>query len=107
MAGIDNLTPFKPGQSGNPGGRPKTRPYKDALLRLLKAAGDDTEKLDKLALALYSKALEGDVPAQREIADRIDGKVAQPLANAEDETFKVALEVIERVIVKPKEPSES
>lgn len=70
-------TQFKPGQSGNPGGRPKTKPFKDALKRAVEASGDDTKKLDALALALYSKALEGDVSALKEIADRLDGKVPQ------------------------------
>lgn len=100
MAGIDNLTPFKPGQSGNPGGRPKTKPFRDALRRLLEAAGDDTEKLDKLALALYGKALEGDVPAAREIGDRLDGKVTQPIGGDDDAPLQ-HIHRIESVIVDP------
>ena len=77
--------PFKPGQSGNPGGRPKTKPFKEAIRRAVEAAGDDTQKLDMLALALYSKALEGDVSALKEIADRLDGKVPQGIVGGDDD----------------------
>lgn len=47
MAGrIENLKPWKPGQSGNPGGRPKGRLIDEALEELL--LGNDSE----LALAI-------------------------------------------------------
>jgi hypothetical protein len=71
--------PFQPGQSGNPNGRPKSKPFKDALQRALKAADGDSEVMASIALALVAKAQEGDVPAIREIADRLDGKVTQPI----------------------------
>ena len=76
--------PFQPGQSGNPAGRPKTKPFREALQRALKAAESDSEMLDKVALALVAKAYEGDVPAIKEIADRLDGKVTQPIAGDGD-----------------------
>ena len=67
--------PFEKGQSGNPGGRPKDKPFADALRMELKVAGDDHRKLRKIARALIAKAEDGDLAAIREIADRLDGKV--------------------------------
>ena len=66
--------PFAKGQSGNPGGRPKDRPFADALRMELKAAGDDHRALRKIARALIAKAEDGDLAAIREVADRLDGK---------------------------------
>jgi hypothetical protein len=73
------LIPFKPGHSGNPGGRPKKLPITDALRRILsghvpartpkKANGEDL-----VALALIKKAVGGDLRAIAEIADRTEGK---------------------------------
>jgi hypothetical protein len=95
--------PFQPGQSGNPNGRPKSRPFKDALERALNAAGADKDLLDNVAAALVSKASEGDVPAIKEIADRLDGKVAQAITGGDDDTNPInILHRIERVIVDPK-----
>lgn len=76
--------PFQPGQSGNPNGRPKTKPFKDALQRALKAADDDEAMLNAVALALVKKAQDGDVPAIKELADRLDGRVTQPVSGDED-----------------------
>jgi len=67
--------PFAKGQSGNPGGRPKDKPFADALRMELKAAGDDRKALRKIARALIAKAEDGNLAAIREIADRLDGKV--------------------------------
>lgn len=76
--------PFQPGQSGNPNGRPKSKPFKKALSDALKAAEDDSEAMAAIAMALVTKARDGDVPAIKEIADRLDGKVTQPIAGDED-----------------------
>jgi len=77
--------PFEKGQSGNPGGRPKGKPFRDALMMEIKAAGDDHRALRKIAAALLSKAANGDVPAINSLADRTDGKVAQALIGDSDE----------------------
>lgn len=76
--------PFQPGQSGNPNGRPKSKPFKKALSDALKAAEDDSEVLKAVALALVTKAKEGDVQAIKEIADRMDGKVTQPIGGDDE-----------------------
>jgi hypothetical protein len=72
-------TQWKPGQSGNPAGRPKTKPFKDALKKLIEERG-----LDGAAEALYAKAMTGDVPALKEIADRLDGKVPQAIVGDDE-----------------------
>ena len=76
--------PFQPGQSGNPSGRPKTKPFKEAIQRALKAAGDDDTMLELVANALVAKAQQGDVPAIKELADRLDGKVTLPIGGDSD-----------------------
>ena len=75
---------FQPGQSGNPGGRPKEKPFREALRLELAAAGEDNKALRTIARALIDKAAEGDMAAIREVADRVDGKVAHAIVNDEE-----------------------
>lgn len=42
-------------------------------------AGKKTKRLRQIANALVAKAASGDVPAIKEVADRVDGKAIQPL----------------------------
>jgi hypothetical protein len=93
--------PFQPGQSGNPNGRPKSKPFKRALSEALKAAEDDSDILKAVALALVAKAKDGDVPAIKEIADRLDGKVTQPIGGDED-AGPITVQAIVRKIIDPK-----
>lgn len=74
---------FKPGQSGNPSGRPR----KPLTERLLKRLADEDEKLaERLVDALISRAEDSDpkaasasVRAVTEIFDRVEGKVEQKI----------------------------
>lgn len=70
---------FEKGKSGNPGGRPKAKPFADALRMELAAIGDDDPKaLRGLARNLLTIASTPDgLPAIKEIADRLDGKAVQ------------------------------
>jgi hypothetical protein len=68
---------FEAGKSGNPGGRPKEKPFREALNLAITDAGDDRRKLREIAAKLLDKAAEGDIQAIREVADRLDGKPAQ------------------------------
>jgi hypothetical protein len=68
------MTKFKPGQSGNPGGRPKGS-YTKQLTVLREAA-------DKVLPLLIDKALAGDMEAMRLIVDRAIPK-AKPLTPPE------------------------
>lgn len=77
---------WKPGQSGNPNGRPKMRPYKESLDRILAAIGqgDGAKALDQLNAAMFAKAMNGDVAAYKEIADRYEGKVPTPIGGTDE-----------------------
>jgi len=90
---------FSPGQSGNPGGRPKSaKLFRDALLIELKRVDGDVERIQKVAEKLVLNALAGDTTAIKEIADRIDGKVPQAVVGDEENPISL-IHRIERVIV--------
>lgn len=67
---------FKPGKSGNPGGRPKKTPLTEALQRIVQ----DPQAADKLAKSIVKEANKGNHKAFKEIADRVEGKVANRVA---------------------------
>lgn len=85
---IENLKPWKPGQSGNPGGRPKRRPISDAYEKVagLKLPEDLRVKLglpkgslyrDAIAIQQIRAAIKGNSPAAKEIREAIEGKATQ------------------------------
>jgi hypothetical protein len=88
--------PFQPGQSGNPNGRPKSKPFREAIQRALEEAGDDKKALQAVATALVGKAMMGDVPAIKELADRMDGKVAQAIIGGEEEDPEIKVSWLAR-----------
>ena len=74
---------FQPGKSGNPGGRPKSKPFKDALMmEALAAERGEKCYAKKGSLRWNARQLlnKGEVPAIKEIADRLDGKVTQGIS---------------------------
>lgn len=77
MAGrVENLRPWKPGQSGNPGGRPKKKPITELYEQLLN--DDATLKAIKRAILRSVKCSRTTlVPLLREMADRVEGKISQ------------------------------
>ena len=81
-ARVKRLSPhrFKPGQSGNPGGRPK-KPVTAALeSELNNLVPGDSEKRTWLQLMVQGaikKAVKGDMKAFAEIIDRLEGKSMQ------------------------------
>jgi hypothetical protein len=84
------------------GAENKYKPFRAALNRQIDAAGPNPQALDKIARALLQLAESGDVQAIREVADRLDGKVAQALVGDKSEdAIQLAVEKIERVIVRP------
>lgn len=76
---------FQPGQSGNPGGSRKEKPFREALMLAIKEADADRTRLRRVAESLVKAAIDGEVPAIREIADRLDGKVPQQQIHTGDE----------------------
>ena len=75
---IDNLKPFKPGQSGNPKGRP---PKVKCIPDILRAIGAEQgtksgeyNKLDVVLRKVFDYALQGKPWAVQFIADRTEGK---------------------------------
>ncbi len=103
-------TAWKPGQSGNLGGAKREKLMRDALIVSLKRQAEKglkTKQLQVVAEALVVKAMEGDVPAIKEIFDRVDGKVPQENHNTNemgDNTLEALLRAIDgrsRDIVAP------
>ncbi len=93
--------PFKPGLSGNPGGKHKERIFRNALLMELKAAGEDMPELREAARGLISRA-KGDNIACKELADRVDGKVPQAIVGDDNEDpIRAAITIIENIIEHP------
>ena len=96
----ENLKPFKPGQSGNPGGRPKKRLIDEVLTELLETA-DSSEAL-AVARALIKKAKKGDSKAAQLVAERTQGKPKQKiemsgsldLKSKSDEELKAMLQTL-------------
>jgi uncharacterized protein DUF5681 len=76
-------TRFQPGQSGNPGGRPKTAPLSQACREILAQPVPDDAKgrtyAEAIAETLAKNALKGDIRAAQELADRSEGKPRQRL----------------------------
>lgn len=78
-----NVEPFqwRPGQSGNPSGRPKRKKVTDALIEALEALAQEGDKTaaEAVARAMVLKAVAGDVKAATFIADRTEGKPLQAI----------------------------
>ena len=86
--------PFAPGESGNPGGKPKANKlFKDALTLAVNRTEGDKTKLARIAEALVDKACEGDVPAINAVADRLDGKATQPISG-DNEADPLAVKLV-------------
>lgn len=77
------LRPWQKGQSGNPGGRPKTLPITSALrlfldeLQLPKRAHPSMTVAERIALRLARKAEKVGDKAAVEVMDRVEGKARQ------------------------------
>lgn len=69
--------PFEKGNRANPGGRPKTKLWADALRVSVLDAKDDKQKLRTIAEKVVDEAMQGNMSAVKEIGDRLDGKPAQ------------------------------
>lgn len=97
---------FEKGKTGNPNGRPKrAKLFETALMMELKEAGEDMPELRKIARNLIKLcgSDENPLPAIKEFADRMDGKVPQAIVGDDEHDPVNVLTKIERVIVKAKD----
>lgn len=73
---------WKPGQSGNPAGKPKGARHFSTLIKeaITKVANDTGTSDDVLIIqALVAKAKDGDLKAVDMVLDRVDGKAEQTI----------------------------
>jgi len=86
---------WQPGQSGNPNGRPKKDVCITSLVKELlgKDAGDGKTYAQLVAEAIVKLATtpdaRGHVPTIKELLDRMEGKVTQPVATEGEIILKV------------------
>src|SRR5258708_6267182 len=75
---LEHLKPyqFQPGQSGNPGGKQKTKPMAEALQKELDTVvkGKNATKRQLIARKLANMAIAGNIEAIKVVYDRMDGK---------------------------------
>jgi hypothetical protein len=97
-----NLKPWKPGQSGNPRGRPKTRTLSEELRARLKEqypGRSDATYGQMLAHKLVDLAIDGEIAAIREVFDRTEGKPKQVVdVNVEERKREMVEDAIARLI---------
>lgn len=73
---------WKPGQSGNPAGKPKGARHFSTLIKeaIQKVAEGEDEPADRLIVKqLVDKAKNGDLQAIDRVLDRVDGKAEQTI----------------------------
>lgn len=92
----DEAGQFVKGQSGNPGGRPKKKLWRDAIQASLSTNTEGEYNLEHIravsdALIIAAKA--GDIQAIKEIGDRIDGKVPQGIGG-DDELGPIGVQIM-------------
>jgi len=100
---IGTATRFTPGRSGNPGGRPRNKPYTDAYLKVadlsvaeLQSLPDDSVAVG-IAKAMARAALEGKISAAVECANRAEGTPRQTVGIEEQDAVGPRLSVEETV----------
>lgn len=93
----------------NPKGAKSDKIWRDAIMRAVRRLGSDeppekpteAQRLDLLADALVCKGILGDVPAIKEVGDRLDGKATQPIGGDADSPLSIVHRLV-REIVDPK-----
>jgi len=97
MANPHPSTDFKPGVSGNPGGRPKrdwtwSGLFEDALKEELETKeGKKIEAKHAIVKRMIRMAVEGDNMAQREIMNRMEGMPKQGIDLGDDTDLRITI----------------
>lgn len=74
---------------------PKEKTFANMLrIAISEAHEEGGTRLRAVADALVKKAMDGDVPAIREIADRLDGKVPQAVVGGEEDDAPLKVTVL-------------
>lgn len=74
----EGATPFQPGQSGNPSGRPKKlKALEEMLENILGEDKDGVTAAEAILMKLRQKAASGDIKAAEVLLDRYYGKAKQ------------------------------
>jgi hypothetical protein len=81
---------YKPGQSGNPGGRPKRKPIQDELEKIFE---ENPELARKIVYKAAIKAAKGDHKFFCEVRDMMDGKLGSPLFREDNSSMSVTLNI--------------
>ena len=92
-----NLIPFKPGQSGNPTGRVAGQSITAKLRAILdkQYSKDGKTVADHIVDTIVKEILAGNIkygfntPLLKELLDRVEGKVTQPVATEGEITLRV------------------
>ena len=99
-------TSWKPGESGNPAGRPPNVKYLSDLLR--DALRGDNGAMAKWIIArLMLESAEGAIDATKLIFDRTEGKVALPIIGDDDAPIPVVFQFGENGARDPKDMSDA
>ena len=70
--------PYKPGESGNPAGRPKKgQSMADVMAQVLEEDVQGMEKKEALVRKIIKLAFDGESWAMQQVFDRMDGKPRQ------------------------------
>jgi hypothetical protein len=97
--------PFKLGnQEHKKADHRRTKLFRDALLVELKMADGEVERIQRVAAKLIEQAMDGNVHAIKEIADRIDGRVPTSFVGDEDHPPVRQITKVEIEIIDPKRP---
>jgi uncharacterized protein DUF5681 len=86
---------FKPGQSGNPGGRPKTKQFSEAARKWFAAdygRAPHLSNAEALVEFLGKEAFGGGVAAARALIEYAEGKPKQTVAVEADDRLKAVIE---------------
>jgi hypothetical protein len=87
---------WKPGQSGNPGGRPKGQSITARLRAVLEQEHNGKALMDLLAERIAKEALAGKFHFVKEVLDRLDGRAKERPADERDRPPHRTIVVLEK-----------